>query len=78
MAEEWWSFAKKGDSVWVTHFKYRSVNKYTRVAGGQDGVEIKSMIYLVLVKRDMLRYVQGCEGSERDRTHPLRPLCCTV
>ena len=40
------------------HFKYRSLHKYTRVARGQDGVEIKSMIDLVLVKRNMLGYVQ--------------------
>ena len=51
--KEWWNFAKKGDSVWVTHFKHRSLHKYTRVARGQDSVEIKSMIDLVLVKRDM-------------------------
>ena len=40
-----------------TYFKDRSVHKYTRVAEGRGGVEIKSMIDLVLVKRDMLRYV---------------------
>ena len=34
------------------------MNKYTRVARGRDGVEIKSMTDLVLVKRDKLRYVQ--------------------
>ena len=41
-----------------THFKHRSLYKFARVARGQDGVEIKSMIDLVLVKRDMLCYVQ--------------------
>ena len=35
------------------------MHKYTRVAKGQGGVETKSMIDLVLVKRDMLRYVQN-------------------
>ena len=48
------------------------MHKYTRVAEGRDGVEIKSMIDLVLVKRDMLRYVQdvravrgmGCSLSD--------------
>ena len=30
----------------------------TRLARGQDGVEVENMIDLVLVKRDMLRYVQ--------------------
>ena len=74
MVEEWWSFVKKGDCVWVTHFKHRSVHKYTRVAESRGGVEIKGMIDLVLIKRDMLRYVQG----ERDGMRPLRPLCSTV
>ena len=41
-----------------TYFKHRSLHKYTRVANAQDGVEIKSMVDLVLVKRDMLRYVK--------------------
>ena len=58
MVEEWWNFAKKEGTVWVTHFKHRSLHKYTRVARGRDGVEIKSMIDLMLVKKDMLRYVQ--------------------
>ena len=26
MVEEWWSFAQKGDSVWITHFKHRSLH----------------------------------------------------
>ena len=54
MAEEWWSFAKKGN----TYFKHISVHKCTRVARGREGKEIKSMIDLMLVKMDMLRYVQ--------------------
>ena len=58
MVEEWWSFAKKGDSVWVTYFKHRSLHKYTRVARGRDAMEIKSMIDLLLMKRDVLRYMQ--------------------
>ena len=41
-----------------TYFKHRSLHKYTRVAEGRDGVEVKSMTDLVGVKRDMLRYVQ--------------------
>ena len=32
--------------------------KYTRLGRGQDGVEVKSMIDVVLVKKDMLLYVQ--------------------
>ena len=35
-----------------------SFHKYTRVARGQYGVEVKSMIDLVLGKKDMLCFVQ--------------------
>ena len=42
-----------------TYFKHRSVHKYTKVARGRECVELKSMIDLVLVKKDMLRYVQN-------------------
>ena len=52
MEEEWLISVLKGACVWVTH------TSSTWVARGQDGVKVKSMIYLVLVKRDMLRYVQ--------------------
>ena len=34
-----------------TYFKHKSLHKYTRVAKGQDRVEIKSMIDVVLVKK---------------------------
>ena len=37
------------------YFKHRSVHNYMRVTSGQDSVEIKSMIDLVLVKWDMCR-----------------------
>ena len=51
-------YAERGLCVDNTYFKHRILHKYTRVAKSQDGVEIKSMVDLVLVKRDMLRYVQ--------------------
>ena len=51
--------AERGLCVDKTYFKHRSLHKYTRVAWTQDGVEVKSLIALVLVKRDMLRYVQN-------------------
>ena len=50
--------AERGLCVGNTYFKHRNLHKYTRVARGQDRVELKSMIDLVLVKRDMLSYVQ--------------------
>ena len=41
-----------------TYFEHRSLHKYTRVARGQDRVGVKVMVDLVLVKKDMLHYVQ--------------------
>ena len=49
-------FAERGLCGGNTYFKHRSLHKYKRVVRGQDGVEIKSIIDLVL-KRDMLHYV---------------------
>ena len=51
--------AERGLCIGNTYFKYRSLPKYTRVARGQDGVEAKRMIDLVLVKRNMLQYRQN-------------------
>ena len=46
---------QKGDYVSVTHILSTEVCiSHTKVTRGQDGVEIKSMIDLVLVKKDML------------------------
>ena len=55
-----------------TYFKPKSLHKYIRVARGQDRLEVKNIIDMVLVKRDMLRYVQdmravreeGCDLSD--------------
>ena len=55
MVEEWWISVLKGGCI---YFEHRSLHNYTRVARGQDGVEVKSMIDLVLVKKDLLHYVQ--------------------
>ena len=41
-----------------TYFEHKSLRKHTRVAMGQDGLEANSMIDLVLVKMNMLCYVQ--------------------
>ena len=41
---------ERGLSVSNTYFEHRNLNKDTRVARGQDGVEVKTMIDLVLVK----------------------------
>ena len=41
------------------YFEHNNLYKYTRMARGKDGVEVKSMIDLMLVKKDMLRFVQN-------------------
>ena len=51
--------AERGLGVGNTYFEHKSLYKYTRVARGQDGVEVMSMIDLVLVKEDMLHYVKA-------------------
>ena len=45
------------------------MHKNIRVARGQDGVEVKSMIDLVLVKKVMLRYMQDV-GAVRGLSNP--------
>ena len=50
--------AERGLCVGNAYCKHSSFHKYTRVARVQDGVEVKSMTDLVLVKRYMLHYVQ--------------------
>ena len=44
--------------MWVTYFEYKSLQKYTRVTMGQDGVKVKSIIGLVFVMKDILCNVQ--------------------
>ena len=40
------------------YFEHNSLHMYIRVARGKDGVGVKDMIDLVLVKKDMLRNMQ--------------------
>ena len=54
---------ERGLCVSNTYFNHRTVHKYTRVARGREGMAIKSMIDLVLVKKDMLRYVQDVRAA---------------
>ena len=49
--------AEKGLCLGNTYFEHKSLYRYTRLARGQDGVEVISMIDLWLVKKDMLSYV---------------------
>ena len=41
-----------------TYYEQRSLHNFPRMARGKDKVEVKSMIDLVLVKKDMLHYEQ--------------------
>ena len=50
---------------------------YTRVARGQDRMEVKSTIDLVLVRKDLLHYVQD-KGGERNGMRSLIPPFYTV
>ena len=57
--------AERGLCVGSTYFEHKSLHKYTRVLRGQDIVEAKSMIDLVLVERDMLHFVQNVRAVRR-------------
>ena len=57
--------AERGLCVGNTYFKHRSLRKYTRVAMGQYIVQVRSMVDLVLVKRDMLHYMQDVGAVRR-------------
>ena len=46
--------AERGLCMINAYFKHWSFHKHTMVTRVQDGVEVKSMIDLVLVKKDML------------------------
>ena len=50
-------FAERGLCLGNTHSNHKSFYEYTRGARNHDGVEVMSMIDLVLVKKDMLHYV---------------------
>ena len=49
-----------GSGLWMgnIYFEHKSLHKCTRVARGQDEVEVKSIIDLVLVKKVVLHYMQ--------------------
>ena len=70
--------AERGLCVGNTYFEYKSLHKYTGVPRGQDGVEVKDRIDLVLVKRGYGTLCAGCKGSERNRIRLLRSPRCTV
>ena len=70
--------AERGLCVDNTCYKNRSLHKYTRIAKGQDKVEVKRIIDLVLVKKYMLCFVQdvrAVRGMGRSLSHHHVVLC---
>ena len=49
---------ERGLCVSNRYFEHKSLRKYNRVARGQDGVKAMNIIDLVLVKKDILSYMQ--------------------
>ena len=64
--------AEKGLCLGNKYFEHGSLQKYTRMARGQDGVEVKSMIDLGAADKGYASLCSGCEGSERNGTRPLK------
>ena len=50
-----------------TYFKHMSLHKRTGVVRGQHGVEVKNIMDMVLVKKEMLRYmiIMSRKGGSR-------------
>ena len=69
MGEEYCSSVLNGLCVGSTYFEHKKLHKYTRVAWSQDGVEVKSMIDLVLVKKDMLSFVEDMTAVRDGKRH---------
>ena len=52
----------RGICVSNTFFEHKSVHKYTRVEVDRNGTEVKSLIDLVLVNKEMLKYVMDVKS----------------
>ena len=68
-------YAERNLYVGNIYIKHRSLFKYTRVARGQDRVEVKSMIVLVQVKKLLLQDVRAVRGMGRDLSDHHVVLC---
>ena len=69
---------ERGLCVGTTYFEHRSLHKCTRLARSQDGVEVKGMIDLVLVKKDMLHYVRAVRNGTRCFRSEITMMHCKV
>ena len=62
----------------VTHFKYRSLYKYTRNGKRPRWSRGKEHDRTSDGEEGHVVICAGCEGGERDRMRPLRPPCGAV
>ena len=69
--------AERGLSLSNTYFEHNSLHNYKRLARGQDGVEVKSMIDRA-GKESYAALFVGCEDSKRKGKRSLRSLYCAV
>ena len=61
-----WFYAEKGNK----YFEKKSVHKYTRAVRGQKGIEVKNMTDQMLVKKNILRYMQDLRA--------VKGMCCIL
>ena len=54
--------AERGLCMGNAYFEHKSLHKYTRVTRGQDRLEVKNMVDLVLVKKNTLCFVQNMKA----------------
>ena len=73
MVGEWWSFAQKGDCLWVTYFKYKSLHNYTRQGSRQSGYKEDNRSSAG--EEGYAAICAGRQASERDGPRPIRPTC---
>ena len=69
--------AEKEFCIGNTYFEHKNIHKYTRIGKARDR-EVRSMIDLILVKRDMLKYlcdVKVVRGLSGDLSDHLIVLC---
>ena len=76
--EKWLNSAERGLCVVNTLLEHNSLHKCTRMAKGQEGVKVKSMIDLVAGEKGYVALCSECEGSERNGTWPLGSPYCTA
>ena len=61
------------------YFEHNSLHKHIKVARGQDEAKVKSITDLVMVKKDMLRYLQDVRADTKwDEASQTTMLYCYI